>query len=51
MAQSFEAQHPGSKIHLNFGASGALLQQMSKGATRRCVRLGRKGRWSRQARV
>ncbi|HJV07285.1 MAG TPA: molybdate ABC transporter substrate-binding protein [Chromobacteriaceae bacterium] len=32
IAQSFEAQHPGTNIHLNFGASGALLQQMSKGA-------------------
>lgn len=32
IAQSFEAQHPGSKVLLNFGASGALLQQISKGA-------------------
>ncbi|UDM16831.1 molybdate ABC transporter substrate-binding protein [Vogesella sp. XCS3] len=32
VAQSFEAQHPGTKILLNFGASGALLQQMAKGA-------------------
>lgn len=28
----FEAAHPGSKVHLNFGASGALLQQISAGA-------------------
>lgn len=32
IAQSYEAQHPGSKVLLNFGASGALLQQMAKGA-------------------
>ncbi len=32
IAQGFEAQYPGSKVLLNFGASGALLQQMSKGA-------------------
>ena len=32
IAQAFEAQHPGTKVLLNFGASGALLQQMSKGA-------------------
>jgi molybdate transport system substrate-binding protein len=32
IAQGYEAQHPGSKVALNFGASGALLQQMSKGA-------------------
>lgn len=32
VAQSYEAQHPGSRVLLNFGASGALLQQMAKGA-------------------
>ena len=32
IAQSYEAQHPGTKVLLNFGGSGALLQQMSKGA-------------------
>ncbi len=32
IAQAFEAQHPGTKVLLNFGASGALLQQMAKGA-------------------
>lgn len=32
IAQAYEAQHPGTKVLLNFGASGALLQQMSKGA-------------------
>ena len=32
IAQSFEARNPGSKINFNFGASGALLQQMAKGA-------------------
>lgn len=32
IAQDYEAQHPGSKILLNFGASGALLQQLAKGA-------------------
>lgn len=32
IAQAFEAQHPGCKVLLNFGASGALLQQMAKGA-------------------
>ena len=31
-AQAFEAQHPGSKVLLNTAASGALLQQMAKGA-------------------
>ena len=32
IGQSYEAQYPGSKVLLNFGASGALLQQMAKGA-------------------
>lgn len=32
IAARYEAQHPGSKVALNFGASGALLQQMAKGA-------------------
>lgn len=31
-APLFEAQHPGTRIQLNFGASGALLQQIAKGA-------------------
>ncbi len=32
IAQGYEAAHPGRKVLLNFGASGALLQQMAKGA-------------------
>ena len=32
IAQSYEAQNPGTKVQLNFGGSGALLQQMAKGA-------------------
>ncbi|MFL6658677.1 MAG: molybdate ABC transporter substrate-binding protein [Massilia sp.] len=32
IAQTFEAAHPTTKISLNFGASGALLQQIAKGA-------------------
>jgi len=32
IAHHYEAQYPGSKINFNFAASGALLQQMSKGA-------------------
>jgi len=32
IAQSYETAHPGSKVLLNFAASGALLQQMAKGA-------------------
>ena len=28
----YEAAHPGSRLQLNFGASGALLQQIAKGA-------------------
>lgn len=32
IAQRYEAKHPETKISLNFGASGALLQQMVKGA-------------------
>lgn len=32
LAQSFEGQHPGTKVLLNVGASGALLQQIAKGA-------------------
>lgn len=32
IASGYEAQYPGSKILLNFGASGALLQQIAKGA-------------------
>lgn len=32
IAQDYEARHAGSKVLLNFGASGALFQQMAKGA-------------------
>ena len=32
IAKRYEAQHPGSRVALNFGASGALLQQVAKGA-------------------
>jgi molybdate transport system substrate-binding protein len=32
IAQRFEAKNPGTKVALNFGASGALLQQIAKGA-------------------
>jgi molybdate transport system substrate-binding protein len=32
VAKSYEAQYPGSKVSLNFAASGVLLQQMAKGA-------------------
>lgn len=32
IAPLFEAAHPGTKLQLNFGASGALLQQIAKGA-------------------
>jgi molybdate transport system substrate-binding protein len=32
LAPMFEAANPGTKVQYNFGASGALLQQMSKGA-------------------
>jgi molybdate transport system substrate-binding protein len=32
LATRYEAAHAGSKVLLNFGASGALLQQMAKGA-------------------
>lgn len=32
IAPAFEAQHPGTRVQLNFGASGALLQQIAKGA-------------------
>jgi molybdate transport system substrate-binding protein len=32
IGRAYEAQHPGTKVLLNFGASGALLQQMAKGA-------------------
>lgn len=32
VAQGYEAANPGRKVLLNFGASGALLQQMAKGA-------------------
>ena len=32
LAPLFEAEHPGTKVQLNFGASGALLQQIAKGA-------------------
>ena len=28
----FEAAHPGNRLHFNYGASGALLQQIAKGA-------------------
>lgn len=29
---AFEARHPGTRVQFNFGASGALLQQIAKGA-------------------
>lgn len=32
IARGYEAQHPGARVLLNFGASGALLQQIAKGA-------------------
>lgn len=32
VAQSYQTQYPDAKVALNFGASGALLQQMAKGA-------------------
>ncbi len=32
LAQTYETQHPGTRVQLNFGASGALLQQLAKGA-------------------
>lgn len=32
LAPLFEAAHPGTKVLLNFGASGALLQQIAQGA-------------------
>ncbi|HEX5682847.1 MAG TPA: molybdate ABC transporter substrate-binding protein [Ideonella sp.] len=32
LAPLFESTHPGTKVQFNFGASGALLQQMAKGA-------------------
>lgn len=32
LAPMFEAANPGTKLQLNFGASGALLQQIAKGA-------------------
>lgn len=32
IAQGYERQYPGSQVALNFGASGALLQQIAKGA-------------------
>jgi len=32
LGSSYEAAHPGTKVLLNYGASGALLQQISKGA-------------------
>jgi molybdate transport system substrate-binding protein len=32
LAPRFEAAHPGTKVLLNFGASGALLAQLAKGA-------------------
>jgi len=32
IARSYEARHPDANVLLNFGASGALLQQMAKGA-------------------
>lgn len=32
IARDYEARHADARVHLNFGASGALLQQMAKGA-------------------
>lgn len=33
VGQAFEQAHPGTKVSFNFGASGALLQQIAKGAS------------------
>lgn len=32
IARQYETEYPGSRVHLNFGASGALLQQLIMGA-------------------
>ena len=32
LGQAYERAFPGARVHLNFGASGALLQQIAKGA-------------------
>lgn len=32
VADNYQAEHPGTRVLLNFGASGALLQQMARGA-------------------
>lgn len=32
LAKHYEAKHPGSRVHLNFGASGSLVQQIIRGA-------------------
>ncbi|MET0961279.1 MAG: molybdate ABC transporter substrate-binding protein [Noviherbaspirillum sp.] len=32
IAPAFEARHPGARVQLNFGASGALMQQIAQGA-------------------
>ena len=32
VGQAYERRYPGARVHFNFGGSGALLQQMAKGA-------------------
>jgi len=32
IAERYQAEHPGTRVRLNFGASGALLQQIARGA-------------------
>ena len=39
----FEAAHPGTKVLFNFGASGALLQQIAKGGAPELRRVGLPG--------
>ncbi len=43
LAPLFEAANPGTKVLYNFGASGALLQQIDKGRAGRRVRQRRPG--------
>ena len=48
IAQSYEAQHPGTKVLLNLGASGALLQQMARARQSTCLPPPTKKPWTRR---
>ena len=47
IAQRYEAKYPDAKVQLNFGASGALLQQMAKALRSTCLPRPTRPPWTR----